>query len=101
FAVGTIGTILHWNGTSWRPMYSGVAENLVSISGNTHSDVFVTGTSFMRLHYDGISWSRMASYNLDTPSVATYRGTTFYVSNNRVERNDRVMSTTETRCGDP
>jgi hypothetical protein len=101
FAVGSLGTILHWNGTAWRSMYSSVAENLVSISGNTHSDVFVTGTSFTRLHYDGISWSRMASHNLDAPSVATYRGTTFYVGGRSIERNDRAMSTTETRCDDP
>jgi hypothetical protein len=101
FAAGTLGTILHWNGTGWRPMYTGITENLVSISGTSHGDVIAVGTSFTRLHYDGISWSRMASYNLDTPSVSTYRGTTFYVAGRNIERSDRVMTAKETRCEDP
>ena len=101
FAVGNLGTILHWNGTTWRKMYSGTAENLISISGNTGSDIFVTATSFTRLHYDGIGWSRMNTYDLDSPAPSTYRGTTYYVTGPKVERQERVVYATERECSDP
>ncbi len=101
FAVGTLGTIVHWDGTTWRRMYTGVAENLHSISGNSGQDVFVAGTSFMRLHYDGINWSRMASYGLEVNDLATYQGTTFYVIGAGIERFERVQAPAELgQCSD-
>ena len=58
FAVGTGGTILHYNGSDWQLMNSGTTTEFVDIWGISGSDVFAVGGSTM-LHYDGSSWSQV------------------------------------------
>jgi hypothetical protein len=43
FAVGYVGIILHYDGTSWSPMTSGTVEALWSIWGSSGTDVFAVG----------------------------------------------------------
>jgi hypothetical protein len=61
FAVGTDGTILHYDGSTWSAMVSGTANDLYSIWGSSHSDIFAVGWNGTILHYDGSAWSTMSS----------------------------------------
>jgi hypothetical protein len=59
FAVGGGGVILHYDGTAWSPMVSGVLNDLYAISGTSETDVFAVGNNIV-LHYDGSAWSPVA-----------------------------------------
>ena len=61
FAVGELGTILHYDGSSWTPMISNTEELLVDIWGNSPNDIFTVGDSGTILHYNGTSWTPMIS----------------------------------------
>ena len=55
FAVGSSGTILHWNGVSWSAMASGSTANLKAVaseeSGNGNLvDVWAVGSGGTILH---------------------------------------------------
>jgi hypothetical protein len=60
FAVGSYGTILHYDGSSWSPMSSGTTNTLMDVWGSSATDVFAVGAGTI-LHYDGSSWSIMSS----------------------------------------
>jgi hypothetical protein len=66
FAVGDYGTILHYDGTEWSPMTSGIDKYLGGVWGTSSSDVYAVehlwdGANWNGtiLHYDGSSWSAM------------------------------------------
>jgi len=61
FAVGSSGTILHYDGTSWTSMSNATTERLWSVWGSSSTDVLAVGDSGTILHYDGTSWSSMSS----------------------------------------
>ena len=61
FAVGSYGTILHYDGSSWSPMSSGTPNQLRGVWGSSATDVFAVGFSGEILHYDGSFWSAMSS----------------------------------------
>ena len=61
FAVGSGGTILHYNGSAWSAMNSGTANQLSAIWGSSATDVFAVGLYGTILHYDGTAWSAMDS----------------------------------------
>jgi len=54
--VGEDGTILHFDGTAWTPMVSGVSSQLNGVFGFSDSDVFAVGDYQTLIHYDGTSW---------------------------------------------
>ncbi|MBW1786259.1 MAG: hypothetical protein JRK53_06510, partial [Deltaproteobacteria bacterium] len=43
FAVGELGTILHYNGSKWSVMSSGTTVTLKSVWGSSGTDVFAVG----------------------------------------------------------
>lgn len=43
FAVGEVGTIIHYDGSVWTSMDSGTTENLKAVWGSSGSDVFAVG----------------------------------------------------------
>jgi photosystem II stability/assembly factor-like uncharacterized protein len=51
FAVGSEGTILHYDGTTWSTMTSGSTADLRGVWGSSGSDLFAVGTSGTVLHY--------------------------------------------------
>lgn len=59
FAVGSDGTVLHFDGGQWSVVYSGGtnAPWLNSVWGSSASDVYVCGTGGALLHYDGATWN--------------------------------------------
>jgi len=59
FAVGTRGTIRHFDGSNWKAMKSAVASDLHGVWGSSGSDVFAVGQYKTVLHYDGASWKPM------------------------------------------
>jgi hypothetical protein len=59
FAVGSGGTIIHYNGTEWSPMDSGTSAQLNSVWGSGTDDVYAVGQDCVILHYDGGGWSPM------------------------------------------
>jgi hypothetical protein len=75
FAVGDGGTVLHYDGSSWTSMTSGIADRLTCVWGTSSSDVFAAGESSNWnptiltpsyrtapiIHYDGTRWTAMDS----------------------------------------
>lgn len=58
FAVGTNGTIKHYDGSTWSEMESGTTSNLNRVWASSSSDVFTVGENVI-LHYDGSLWQSM------------------------------------------
>ena len=58
YAIG-YGSILHYDGTRWSSMKSGVNVALNAIWGSSGTDVFAVGEAI--IHYDGKTWSSMTS----------------------------------------
>jgi uncharacterized membrane protein len=73
FAVGPGGTIIHFDGTAWSPMSSGVPTRLNDVWG-VGADVFAVGggngaSGGRLIHYDGNAWSSIPggfTYGLNT-----------------------------------
>lgn len=68
WAVGDLGVALHWNGTSWLQVQTGITETLTAVWGRASNQVWIVGTSGTILFWDG---SRF------TPQTASFSGT-FY-----------------------
>ncbi len=60
-AVGDRGTILHFDGSTWKQMPSPTVKNLNGVGGNSRRDVFAVGDDGVILHYDGTAWTQMDS----------------------------------------
>jgi hypothetical protein len=66
FAVGTGGTIIHFDGSAWTEMQSGTTEELSDVWGFDAHDVVVVGGSELTerhvvLRYDGNEWQTEVS----------------------------------------
>ncbi len=61
FAVGTQGTIQHFDGLTWSSMASGTTADLWAIWGSSANDVFAIGNGGTILHFDGSMWSAIPS----------------------------------------
>ena len=56
FAVGGVGTILHYDGNTWSAQASGTTGLLLGVWGSSATDVYVVGDNNTILHYDGTDW---------------------------------------------
>ncbi|WP_207689828.1 hypothetical protein [Desulfonema limicola] len=61
FVVGDIGTIMHYDGSTWQRMESGTDRILYKVWGTSPTDVFAVGSDGVILHYDGTRWTPMKS----------------------------------------
>jgi hypothetical protein len=61
FTVGSRGTILRYDGSSWIDLNSGTEQDLYAVWGSSGTDVFAVGSSGTILRYDGSAWSAMSS----------------------------------------
>jgi len=61
FAVGSGGTILHYDGNNWSSVASSTTYDLNDVWGSSGSDVFAVGVNGTILHYDGANWDYMNS----------------------------------------
>lgn len=55
WAVGEAGSLLHYNGTSWGIVFSGISDNLNAIWAANTNDVFAVGDSGRIVYWDGNS----------------------------------------------
>lgn len=61
FAVGSGGTVLHYDGRSWTGMASGTTETLNGVWGASASDVFTVGDNGTIRRYGAGAWQPMSS----------------------------------------
>ena len=59
FAVGSGGSIVHFDGAVWQAMDSGTEETLVGVWASGPDDVYAVGDHETVLYYDGSSWSEL------------------------------------------
>jgi hypothetical protein len=58
FIVGRSGTILHFDGSGFTAMTSGVNATLGTVWGTAGNDVWAAGSGGTVLHYNGSNWNR-------------------------------------------
>ena len=73
WAVGDTGTIVHFDGHTWKAFASGVTENLTSVYGTGVSDAWASGDGGSVLHWDGASW-KVASTIEDAIMLGVWTG---------------------------
>jgi hypothetical protein len=62
------GIILHYNGTQWTVMESGLQGGAYAIWGTSSSDIYVTSNNRI-LHYDGTEWASMSGGNFYAQAI--------------------------------
>jgi hypothetical protein len=65
WAVGDVGLLLHYDGSSWKKVSLGLTEGLNGIWGTSASNLWIVGDKGKILHYDGAAWT------VDTTSGTT------------------------------
>lgn len=88
WAVGSRGTTLHWNGTTWTFHPGGTGEHLMGVWAGGPSEVWAVGTSGTALRWNGAAWSAnntvgslnavWASSATDLWAVGKYRAVTHW-----------------------
>jgi hypothetical protein len=58
WAVGSLGSIMHWDGSAWRSFPSGVRGYLFAVWGSGANDVWAVGGNDI-LHWNGSAWSNV------------------------------------------
>jgi hypothetical protein len=61
WAVGAMGTILHFNGASWASQSSGTTRSLVSVHARSATDIWVSGASVV-LKGNGTTWTSLSVF---------------------------------------
>ncbi len=69
WAVGSGGTILRYDGTSWKPVPSGTTDTLLAVWGSGSNDIWVAGSTRTILHGPG-TWTPASLFG----SGETYPG---------------------------
>ncbi|AKU95347.1 hypothetical protein AKJ09_02011 [Labilithrix luteola] len=55
WAVGTAGTVMHWDGTSWASVPAKTTRTLTTVTGSSKNDVWVGGSTAAVFHTDGFA----------------------------------------------
>ncbi len=62
WAVGDLGTVLHWNGTAWTSSNPGTTTtNFAAVWASSATDVWIVGDLGAIRHYNGTAWSASTS----------------------------------------
>lgn len=61
YAVGSGGSILHYDGSNWTAMSSSTTSALYAVWGSTANNIYAVGDGGTILRYDGSAWSGVAS----------------------------------------
>ena len=88
FAVGNEGLILRFDGTRWSQQASGTTVDLVTVWGNSATEVFAAGPRYVAkgesgvvLYFDGTSWSeKLAKKEIGFTGVWGASATEVYAS---------------------
>ena len=70
FAVGESGTIIHYDGGSWKKMASPSDCHLHGVWGSSARNVYAVGQIGTVLHYDGERWRQVYRLPVDITAVA-------------------------------
>lgn len=62
FAVGDMGTIIHYDGQSWTKMASNTSATIRDVWGTSGSNVYAVDQAWQIHHYDGSTWSSVNSW---------------------------------------
>jgi hypothetical protein len=65
WAVGDLGTILHWDGSGWSSRPSGTTAALSAVWGSSATDAWAVGAAGTILHWNGTAWSSIPSGTTD------------------------------------
>jgi hypothetical protein len=57
YFVGSYGSIVHWDGTTFKQMNSGVTVKLNGIFGLSPREIYAVGEGGTILRYDGVAWA--------------------------------------------
>src|SRR6185369_5794715 len=57
FAVGSAGTIAHWDGTKWSMQTSNTNKDFLGVHGTAGNEVWAVGANDILDHYDGNAWT--------------------------------------------
>jgi hypothetical protein len=57
YAVGVMGSIIHYNGAEWEVMASQTTMDLNGVWGTSDTNMYAVGENGAILHWDGISWT--------------------------------------------
>ncbi|MCY1077298.1 hypothetical protein [Archangium lansingense] len=68
WAVGRLGTLIHWDGTQWSVVDSGMSVDLHAVWTVGPKDAWAVGERGTVLHWDGVRWSRV-NVGVDNPFV--------------------------------
>lgn len=66
WAVGSAGTIVHWDGSAWSLIPSGRKDTLFSVWGSSANDVWISSSRSVILHSAGLQGGT-ASFTLEEP----------------------------------
>lgn len=61
WAVGDLGTIIHWNGATWSRSTSGTTAHLRGVWGASANNVFAAGDGGIIQRWDGTQWAPFKS----------------------------------------
>jgi hypothetical protein len=61
FAVGSEGTILHYDGMDWSQVPTGLSAGFVDVWGSAANEVIAVAQDGTTLHYDGEAWTALPS----------------------------------------
>ena len=78
----TIGTILHYNGTTWSNAYVADDDSMAAVWGSGPSNVFTVGPQGNIARFNGSSWSTAI---VNPPSGATGYHSIFGISANNID----------------
>ena len=59
YAVGSSGTLLHFDGSTWQSIATDTKQSLLDIWGSGPQDIYVVGSGGLVLHFDGKTWARV------------------------------------------
>lgn len=76
YAVGNLGTILHWNGSSWASLFSGVGPNINRVWGYSNASVWAVGAGGVLLNTvnQGQTWNPVNTLNAAVGFQGNYVG---------------------------
>jgi hypothetical protein len=85
WAVGSGGSIVHYDGDTWRPISSPTNETIIALWGSGPDDVFAVGgeTVGTIIHFDGSDWTQFATTPELLSGVWTAPGQPLLVAGNR------------------
>ncbi len=61
WAVGTVGTIMHWDGSFWQSVASPTTASLTAVSMVSAFDGWAVGAQGVILHWNGVAWRQVDS----------------------------------------